>query len=42
MVSNMTVVDIGYLGLEEWMPPLGTYPFTYEVGMGMECMTLRL
>ena len=30
------------LGLEVLFSPLGTYPLKGEVGMGLECVTLRL
>ena len=30
------------LGLEDWLTPLGPYPFQYDFGMGLECTTLRL
>ena len=42
MLRQITVVDMGYLGLEELMPPLGTYMLTDELGMGISCVMLRL
>ena len=42
MLRKMTGLDIGDLGLEEWMPPLGPYTLTDEVGMGIIFVTLRL
>ena len=30
------------LGLEGWLPPLGPYLLKDEVGMGVECFTLRI
>ena len=29
------------LGLEEWIPPLGTYTLTYEVVTSLDCKDLR-
>ena len=42
MLRKIKGVDIGDLGLEEWVHILGTYPLTDEVGMGIACVTLRL
>ena len=42
MLRNTTRVDIGYLGLEEWIPLLVPYPLTDEVGMGIAYVTLSL
>ena len=42
MLRNMTGVAVGDLGLKEWIPSLGPYPLTYEMGMGIACVTLRL
>ena len=42
MLRKITGLDIGDLVLEEWMPPMGTYTVTYEVGMGITFVTLRL
>ena len=36
MLIKMIGVTIGYLGLDEWMPLLGPYPLTNEVGMGID------
>ena len=33
MLRNMKGVDIRELVFEEWMPPLGPYPLTAEVGI---------
>ena len=42
ILRNIKGVPLGDLGLEECMPPMGTYPLTYEAGMGIACVTLRL
>ena len=41
MLRKMTGVAKGELGLEEWMPLLGTYSLKDKVGMGIACVTLR-
>ena len=41
MLRKITGLDIGDLVLEEWMPPMGTYTLTDEVGMGIKFVTLR-
>ena len=42
MIRKMIGMAIGDLCLEEWMLRLIPYPLTYEVGMIIICVTLRL
>ena len=42
MLRNIGKMAMEELALEDWLPPLGTYPLKEEVGMGVTCVTLRM
>ena len=42
MLSNMGKMSREELGLEYWLPPLGTYPLKDEVSIVVVCVTLRM
>ena len=41
-LRNMGMMDRKKLGLEDWFPPLGTYPLLDKVVMGVACINLNM